>query len=141
METLLPLTILTIREFEGRLKKLVYEKDTISVRQLQFSFTRDYEDFEDLLDTESWLYKLLTGPEFKKNESDEEMSIQFLLLLGILYCQGSNEDKARVFYDILQDGLQDTISANDKDIKSCFGRLIEMGSSNIHRWSQELLPN
>ena len=64
------------------------------------------------------------------------MNIQYLLLLGLIYCQGSNDDKSKVFYDVLQDGLQETISANDKDLKDCFGRLIEMGTSNIHRWSQ-----
>mmetsp|Transcript_13870 Transcript_13870/g.10004 ORF Transcript_13870/g.10004 Transcript_13870/m.10004 type:complete len:145 (+) Transcript_13870:441-875(+) len=68
------------------------------------------------------------------------MSIQYLLLIGLLYCKGSNEEKSRVFYDILQDGLQDTIAANDKDIKACFGRLFEMASCNIHRWSTTLLP-
>ncbi len=50
-----------IREFEGRLKKLVYGKETISIRQLQYAFSRDYEDFDDLLDTESFLYKAVTS--------------------------------------------------------------------------------
>jgi hypothetical protein len=79
----------------------------------------------------------MTSKEFKINESDQEMSIQYLLLLGVLYCSGSNEEKSRVFYDILQDGLQDSISANDKDIKSCFGRLIEMPTANLHRWCSD----
>jgi len=64
------------------------------------------------------------------------MHIQYLLLFGLLYCTGSNEEKAKVFYDVLQDGLQETISANDKDLKDCFGRLIEMGTSNIHKWAK-----
>jgi hypothetical protein len=34
IEAKLPLQILDIREFEGRIKKLVYDKDTISIRQL-----------------------------------------------------------------------------------------------------------
>mmetsp|Transcript_24982 Transcript_24982/g.24448 ORF Transcript_24982/g.24448 Transcript_24982/m.24448 type:complete len:114 (-) Transcript_24982:201-542(-) len=86
------------------------------------------------------MYKIFTSVEFKQNESDEEMSIQYLLLLGLLYCKGSTDDKARVFYDVLQDGLQDTIAANDKDIKACFGRLFEMASCNVHRWSTTYLP-
>ncbi len=69
------------------------------------------------------------------------MSIQYLLLLGLLYCQGSAIDKAKVLYDVLQDGLQDSIAANDKDLKDCFGRLVEMGTANIHRWATHLLPN
>ena len=124
-----------IREFEGRLKKLVYGKDTISIRQLQFAFTRDFEDFDDLNNPDSQLYKIFTSPEFKGEESDEEMSIQYLLLLGLLYCQGTNEEKTKVFYDVLQDGLQEYISANDKDLKDCFGRLVEMGTANIHKWT------
>ena len=65
------------------------------------------------------------------------MNIQYLMLFGLLYCQGSNEEKSKVFYDVLQDGLQDVISASDKDLKDCFGRLIEMASSVIHEWSQD----
>ena len=90
-----------IREYEGRLKKLVYGKDTISVRQLQFSFTRDYEDFDDLNNEDSWLFKVFTASEFKQDEAAAEMSIQYLLLIGLLYCKGSSEEKARVFYDVL----------------------------------------
>jgi hypothetical protein len=65
------------------------------------------------------------------------MNIQYLMLFGLLYCSGSNEEKSMVFYDVLQDGLQEVISASDKDLKDCFGRLIEMASSVIHEWSQE----
>ena len=86
LEGKLPLQVIEIREFEGRLKKLVYGKETISVRQLQFAFTRDYEDFEDLNNPESTFFRIMTSHEFKQDESDEEMSIQYLLLLGVLYC-------------------------------------------------------
>ena len=71
----MPLTTIDIREFEGRLKKLVYGKDTISIRQMQFAFTRDYEDFEDLNNEDSALYRILTSPEFKNDESGDEMVI------------------------------------------------------------------
>ena len=33
----------------------------------------------------------------------------------MLHCQGTKEEKMRVFYDVLQDALQHQISANDKD--------------------------
>ena len=71
--------MIDIREFEGRLKKLIYNKDTISIRQLQFSFTRDLEDFDDLNNPSSVLYKIFTSNVFKNKPEDEEMSIQFLL--------------------------------------------------------------
>lgn len=67
-------------------------------------FTRDFEDFDDLNNPDSLLFKIFTSSEFKPDGSDE-MSIQYLLLFGLLYCSGSNEDKAKVLYDVLQDGL------------------------------------
>ena len=75
------------------------------MRQMQYSFTRDYEDFEDLNNPESALYKIFTDPFFKTSEDDTELNIQFLMLFGLLYCQGSNDVKSKVLYDILQDGL------------------------------------
>lgn len=138
LEAKLPLTTMDIREFEGRIKKLVYGKDTISIRQLQFTFARDVEDFESLTNTDSEFYQIITSPVFQSEETEGELSIQYLLLFGLLYCQGTNDDKAKVFYDVLQDGLQDTISAKDKDIQDCFGRMIEIATAWIHKWSQEL---
>ena len=62
-------------------------------------------------------YKIITSPVFISDASEgKELSIQYLLLFGLLYCQGTNDDKSKVLYDVLQDGLQDTISAKDKDI-------------------------
>ena len=134
-EAQMPLQVMDIREFEGRLKKLVFNKETISMRQMQFSFTRDYEDFEDLNNPESPLFKIVNSPVFKQNENDEEICIQYLLLLGLLYCKGSFEEKSKTFYDVLQDGMQEQISAKDKDLEDCFGRLIEIATIWIHRWS------
>ena len=51
--------------------------------------------------------------EDKKNKG--EINVNSLLLWGLVNCGGDYHMKARVFYDILQDSLQDTISANDKD--------------------------
>lgn len=59
------------------------------------------------------------------------------MLFGLLYCKGSIEEKSMVFYDVLQDGLQEVISASDKDFKDCFKRMINMASTVIHQWSQQ----
>ena len=83
---MLPLTVLDIREYEGRLKKLVYGKETISIRQLQFVFTKTYEDFAPLNDPDSTFYQIITSSAFKTDESDPELNIQYLMLFGILYC-------------------------------------------------------
>ncbi|CDW79357.1 UNKNOWN [Stylonychia lemnae] len=137
LEARIPLQILDIREFEGRLKKLIYGKETISVRQMQYVLSKDYEDFDDLFDEQSTLYKIMTSGTFKNDETETEMNVQYLMLFGLLYCQGSNDEKAQVLYDIFQDGLQELISANDKDIKDCFWRLLDMASHVIHKWSQD----
>ena len=43
----------------------------------------------------------MTSKVFKSEEDDEEMNIQYLMLLGILYCQGLAEEKSKALYDIL----------------------------------------
>lgn len=90
-----------IREYEGRIKKLIYGKETISIRQLQYVFCRDYEDFDGLTDETSPLYSIMTSDIFKTSPEDEEMNIQYLMLFGILYCKGTNEEKSKALYDIL----------------------------------------
>ena len=65
LESQIPLSILDIREYEGRLKKLVYGKETISLRQMQFVFSRDFEDFDDLNIENSVLRKIMTSMVFK----------------------------------------------------------------------------
>jgi len=53
---------------------------------MQFVFSRDFEDFDDLNNPDSILYKIMTSAVFKSNPDDEEMNIQYLMLFGILYC-------------------------------------------------------
>lgn len=48
------------------------------------------------------------------------MHVHKLIVLGLVLCNGTPEMKVRVLYDILQDNMQERISANDKDFKSCF---------------------
>ena len=49
-----------------------------------------------------------------------------LILLGLLLCAGSPELKCRALYDVLQDDLQDKISASDKDFRTTFEDIIEV---------------
>ena len=70
------------------------------MRQLQYSFIKAYEDFEDLTNPDSLIYKILTTHTFFDQES-EELNIESLLLFGLLHCQGSTKMKSVVFYDIL----------------------------------------
>ena len=43
-----------------------------------------------------------------------------LEVFGIIYCQGSKEDKAKALYNIIQEEGQDRISISDKDFKKVF---------------------
>jgi hypothetical protein len=39
-----------IMEFEGRIKKLVYCSEEVTLRQLQMAFMKDLEEYDDLAD-------------------------------------------------------------------------------------------
>ena len=116
----IPLQLIHYREYEGRIKKLVYGKDTVSIRQLQYVLARDFDDFVDLVDPDSDISKIITSPVFDKNatgngEEEEEkvdevdadghfekqIEITRLLLFGLLYCKGTHEEKCERFWDIL----------------------------------------
>jgi len=42
---------------------------------MQYVFSKDYEDFDDLFNEESPIYKILTSSTFKSNEEDSEMNV------------------------------------------------------------------
>lgn len=54
-----------------------------------------------------------------------------------MLCPGDSQLKARVLYDVLQDSLQETISANDKDFKETFNKLIEFATKMTYRFEAE----
>lgn len=58
-----------------------------------------------------------------------------------MLCPGDNHLKARVFYDVLQDSLQETISAGDKDFAGSFNKLIELATKLAYRFEQEVEGN
>jgi len=72
------LQLIEYREFEGRVKKLVYGKTTISLRQLQYVLSKDYDDFLELEDPDSVISKIITDklfeptPQKNQEESKEE---------------------------------------------------------------------
>jgi len=41
-----------------------------------------------------------------------------------MLCGGSNDLKARVFYDVVQDNMQQKISSSDKDFKTAFSNMV-----------------
>ncbi|CDW86845.1 UNKNOWN [Stylonychia lemnae] len=122
--------------FEGRVKRFVNAKSTVSIAQLKYSF-KDDKKWADLNDPNSQLLDILTSSYFKDPTNDTEINLQFLLLWGILQCAGDNHLKARVFYDVLQDSLQETISANDKDFPENFDKLILLATAMIYEFDHE----
>ena len=60
----IPLRLIEYREFEGRIKKLVYGKETVKLRQLQYVLGRDYDDFVELADANSEISKIIMSKAF-----------------------------------------------------------------------------
>lgn len=75
-----------------------------------------------LADDESIVSQVLLSSAFKdetKGQTAAQIDKNFLILFGILHCQGTPKDKAEKWYGILQEGgksVHPKISANDKDM-------------------------
>jgi hypothetical protein len=79
----------------------------------------------------------LASDHFEDEKNAGEINIQTLILWGLILCAGDPKLKARVFYDVLQDSLQETISANDKDFKESFGKLINLATKIAYQFESE----
>jgi hypothetical protein len=78
-----------------------------------------------------------------KGSKKKEYDLQKLLLLGILLCPANSgqQQKARHLYNLLQDNLQPSISAKDKDINIVFSNLIEFSTLMIYQYALGKLEN
>ena len=139
-----PLSLLEFRDFEGRVKKLVYNSSDITIKQLQYVLGKDFDDFVDLTDKDSQISKILSSPPFEPKVAESEddwmkstIDVDRLLLFGLLYCKGDKKVKCLAFYDILQDALQEDISAGDKDITFAIVWLYELSTHWVHTWALE----
>ena len=123
----MPFHTIRIDEWEGKIKRFVSAQDeaTVSIEQLQYSF-KNLAHWEDLGDTGSTLYRAMTHVRLRDEKQPSRLNVHKMMLLGLILCPGSNDLKARVLYDVLQDNLQKTISANDKDFKITFARHVEI---------------
>ena len=130
-ELSLPFYRMYADDFEGRVKRYVNGKETVSLRQLQESFKGDSR-WEDLENEESLLVQCLRSEYLRDDDNKEEINLNALLLLGILLCAGDPKLKVRIFYDILQDNLQPLISATDKDFKVNFFKLMELATKFVY---------
>lgn len=100
-----PLYRMRIDVFEGKVKRFVVNKNSVSLSQLRYAF-KDDRNWEDLQNDNSLLVKIITSDYFKDEKNTDEINIHSLILWGLLLCAGDNKLKARVFYDVLQDNLQ-----------------------------------
>lgn len=112
--------------YEGRIKRLVLQKDkgTLSMNQVLYSFESSLY-WQDIQSTNKPLHKLFKHKLLMDEKKPPLLSMDRLLLLGLVLCRGEKMLKARVFYDILQ-GIADHISAADKDFKITIKRLVEV---------------
>jgi len=64
----------------------------------------------------------------EKNQAADQIDLDFLILFGILHCQGQPADKAEQFYNVLQEGgktAHDFIAASDKDLGPVFKKMCD----------------
>ena len=94
--------------------------------QLRYAF-KDDKNWKDLNDDNSLLVTILKSEFFEDSEKGL-INLQALILWALLLCGGDNSLKARVYYDVLQDNLQETISAGDKDFPGNFDKLIQLAT-------------
>ena len=76
------------------------------------------------------------------NEMDQDVSwisINALILIGILNCTGSDRENAEVFYRIVQPELHSRILVFDKDVRSAMFFMTNMSTIMQQMQSQMLL--
>jgi hypothetical protein len=70
----------------------------------------------DLASKQSQLSQFLYST-CKDDIKPEMLSVQKLMILGILWCEGDDQEKAVQFFELLQGRQDSRIAANDKDFK------------------------
>ena len=124
-----PFYRMRVDRFVGRVTRFVRPEDeeSVTIRQLQYAFDIKggiNEAWKDLQDEQSQLYRLITMEEFNHQTKKKALSVEKLIILGVMMCGGSDDMKARVLYDAVQDDMQAHISAGDKDFKRIFKTII-----------------
>jgi hypothetical protein len=108
----------------------------VTLEQLRYAF-KDDPKWKDLKVDDSQLCQIIQSEEFEDEKNKGEINIYSLILWGLILCAGDARLKARVFYDVLQDSLQENISANDKDFKGTFSKLIKLATKVVYQFEHE----
>ncbi len=99
-EHTLPFYRTRIDVFEGRVKRFVNGKNSVTLQQLRYAFKED-KKWDDLNQDDSLLKQIITSDFFQDETNQDEINIHALILWGLLLCAGDSHLKARVFYDVL----------------------------------------
>ena len=126
-----------------------YRSHIVAFKDKLFSSGKDEVDLKWLnqtFDTPAWNGQFLKGSKLYKllkslpGQEGESFSVNTLLLLGILWCQGDVSDKAQAFFEQLNPPgqNQDGLSANDKDWDKVFDRIVYMATYWTEKQAKEL---
>lgn len=66
-------------------------------------------------------------------DNEVYLELEDLLIIGMLCCHGTRDQKANYLYDILQDDLKPSIAINDKDIVNAVTKILTISTIAIYR--------
>jgi hypothetical protein len=114
----------------------------VSIAQLVESFKAD-PSFAELSSKDSVLRKSLESRYLVKapqaegaDESSQKVSVQALLLVGILFCDGDDKLRAAAFTDALHAGPKDDIARDDADLAAALVLLVQLATSWTAHFAQ-----
>ena len=150
-EQTLPIVKLELMDYEKKVKDLTQKdiQDEIELRKFIEAF-KNQPEFSEIKDKESLIRKILQSRFLKVNMVDAESVIRKLefdntkskgpgvseeaekqkiwytglLLLGILYCKGTDVDKATVFHNLSNKDQSDELTNPDEDLRILYTKLI-----------------
>ncbi len=136
-ECTLPFNRISITDFEAKVMEARPDKKVDEGADPEKEEFVTFESLRQTLTTNAWkdltvgdskLHKLLSSDAFAMKADNGaftagQISVQSLMVMGLLHCQGKAEQKAKVLYCVLQDGGPEDhaqISASDKDLVPVF---------------------
>ena len=129
-EKQLPFARITLKAFDEACKEDGKYKETITLEELAAKLTTPA--WKDLAKPDSALAKILTSDVFAEEGA---IRVPDLLLFAILHCVSKkNELRARILYELLQDGgaaVHQQISAQDKDFMPTFKKLCALATTDL----------
>ena len=126
---------LKLKDYEEKVKKLVNadSKGEVSIAQLTEAF-KDAPSFSDLKDKASILRKSLASRYLVQeaqlenaDENTQKVSVQALLLVGVLFADGDDKTKAGAFADAVNSDAE--LNRDDADLAAAVVLLVQLATS------------